>query len=98
MADGTGRDFWYRWIDLGEFYNFGFRIEEKLGRPNGAIFQLQRHKKASIPATISRRYAAGASGRRGHGRGGLRPQTRVKKLGVFIDPIIILGYVTVDYG
>ena len=25
-------------------------------------------------------------------------QTRVKKLGVFIDPIIILGYVTVGYG
>ena len=31
------------------------------------------------------------------GRGGLRPQTRVKKLGVFTDPIIILGYVTVGY-
>ena len=32
------------------------------------------------------------------GRGGLRPQPRVKKLGVFTDPIIILGYVTVGYG
>ena len=31
-------------------------------------------------------------------RDGNRPQTRVKKLGVFIDPIIILGYVTVGYG
>ena len=30
--------------------------------------------------------------------GGSAPKTRVKKLGVFTDPIIILGYVTVGYG
>ena len=53
------------------------------GSLNGAIFQLYRREKASIPVTISRRYAAGGAprGRRGHvGRGGGRPQTRPEKV------------------
>ena len=80
----------YRWIDLAM---------EIIFAPGRSTWVAQIGKGKATFLTLrgtrtrqrKRRYAA-------EGRGGLCPQTRVKKLGVFIDPIIILGYVTVGYG
>ena len=88
----------YRWIDLATDIIFApgrSTWVAQIGKGKATFLTLRgtrtRQRKAPLRGGAPQ---AGAA----EGRGGLRPQTRVKKLGVFIDPIIILGYVTVGYG